>query len=79
MKYRSVSPLRPVKMICVLRETGEVDDSEVRTARRPSVRSRLADIVEACPDVLSADEIVISYELDGLFMSIALRNMAIII
>ena len=50
MKHRLLSPLRPVHPVGVLRESGQVDHAEIRTAGRPAVRRRLPEVVETGPD-----------------------------
>ena len=79
MKYRSVSPLGLIEIIDILREAGQIDDSEIRASCRPSVWSRLSDVVKSCPYVLSADEGIVTHELQGLFVSITPWSMTIVI
>src|SRR5947207_11502882 len=59
MDRRDIGPLALVHVITVFRETGEIDDTEVRAARRPlgavAVRCGLAEIIEARPDKLTHD------------------------
>jgi len=42
-----------VEIISVLRKTAEIKESEIGTARRPFVRSRFAQVIEAGPDELA--------------------------
>ena len=68
-----------VDPVSVLRETGKVYDAEIRAACRPSVWSRFSDVVESCPYELSADEIIVAYELEGLLVGASPWNTAVLI
>jgi hypothetical protein len=79
MQNRLISPLRLVEIVHILREASQIHDSEIRTSGRPAVWSRLSNVVEARPYILSADEIIVTYQFQSLFVSISPRSMAIVI
>ena len=79
MEHRLVRPLRLIEVIGILRKSGKVDDAEIRAACRPSVRSRLADIVESRPHILPADESIVTNQLYGFLMRVSPRHMAIVV
>src|SRR5574344_2166224 len=49
-----VIPLTLIHIVNIFGEARQIDDAEITTAGWESVRCGLADIVEACPDKLSA-------------------------
>ena len=79
MKHLLVRPFRLIKIISVLREARQIDNTEIGTACRPSERSRLAYIVEPCPQILSANKVIVTYQLDSFLVRIPPRHMTIVI
>lgn len=57
----------------------QVDNAKVRAACRPTVRSRLTDIIEARPDVLSTDKVVVLHMTHSTFVTVAPRNMTVVV
>ena len=74
-----VRPLRLIHIINVLREARQVDDTKVGATRRPAVWRRLADIIEARPDILPADERIRLDQPPCPFVIVAPRHVAVII
>ena len=74
-----VCPFRLIEIIHIFRETCQIDNTEERAACRPSIWSRLAYIVKAGPDILSAYEFIVSYKLESFLVGIAPWNMAVLI
>ena len=68
VQHGFLRPLALIHIVGILGEARQVDDAEVARACRESVGRRLADIVEACPDILSADERVVLHHVPGLLM-----------
>src|ERR1700674_2213714 len=64
-----VGPLALVHVESIFGKAGQIDDAEVRAARRPGIRCRLADVIPTGPDKLTGKEIVLLYNLPGLFLS----------
>ena len=79
VQYLFVCPFCLIQIINVFRETCQIDDSKVGTSCRPSVWSWFAYIVKSCPDVLSADKIIISYQFYVFLVSVTPWNMAVLI
>ena len=72
-------PLALIQVINVFGESGQVDDAEVGAARGPAVGRGLADVVEAGPDVLAGDEVVVLHVAQGAFVGIAPRHVAVVV
>ena len=53
MKHRLISPLALIHIIRVLRETCQIDKSEVTATGRETIRCGLANVIETCPDELA--------------------------
>ena len=68
-----------IHVVDILREPGQVDNAKVRAACRPTVRSRLTDIIEARPDVLSTDKVVVLHMTHSTFVTVAPRNMTVVV
>ena len=80
MQHRLVrTPLGLIHIVDVLREASQVDNAKVRATCRPTVRSRLTDIIEARPDVLSTDKVVVLYMAHSTFVTVAPRNMTVVV
>ena len=79
MQDLSVCPFRLIQVIHILRESSQVDNSEIGTASRPTVRSRFTDIIETGPNLLSADKVIFLYQLQGFFVRTSPRGMTIVI
>jgi len=80
MQHRLIrTPLGLIHVVDILREAGQVDDAEVRAACRPTVGSRLTDVIEARPEVLSTDEVVVLHMTHSSFVTVAPRNMTIVV
>ncbi len=73
------TPVGLIHVVNILREASQVDNAKVRAACRPTVRSRLTDIIETRPDVLSADKVVVLHMTHSTFVTVAPRNMTVIV
>ena len=63
-----VGPLTLIHIIYILRLTCQIDDTEVTAACREGIGSRLTNIVETCPDKLTAHIGGMLHHIPGLFM-----------
>ena len=71
MKHVLLRPLTLIHKISVLRETCQVDDSEVAASCRISIRSRFSYIIETGPDKLSTHEIIMFHHIPSLLVRAA--------
>ena len=79
MEHILVSPLALVHIVTILWQTSEVDDTEVAATCRIRIRSRLADIVEARPDKLSAHKVVVLNHIPCFLVGTAPRGVHIVV
>ena len=76
MQHRLIrTPLGLIHVVDILREAGQVDNAKVRAACRPTVRSRLTDIIEARPDVLSTDKVVVLHMTHSTFVTVSYTHL----
>ena len=68
MEHRLLCPLALIHVIHILREAGKVYYSEITAACWEPVWCWLADVVETCPDELSADESIMLHHIPRLLV-----------
>ena len=79
MEHLLLRPLTLIHIVAVLRETSEVDDTEVTAAGWKSVRSWLTYIVEASPDELTAHEVIMLHHIPSFLVRTTPRSMEVVV
>ena len=69
MQHGHARPLALIHVVSVFRKTRQINYAEVGASRRPPVWRRLAQVIEARPDVHAGKEVVLLDDLPGLFVS----------
>ena len=79
VEHGLLRPLALIHVIAILGEAREVDDAEIRAARRETVRRRLSEVIEARPDILSAHVRAMLHYIPRLFVGRAPRGVHVIV